>query len=76
MQTQTFRSRYSIKLRQFGTIFIQGFLHLIGAGENPFDKDVEKIFNRTDQEALRGDIEKVSNDFVKAFNKYKNQLPS
>lgn len=76
MQTQTFRSRYFEKLRQLGKSFIQGFLHIIGAGENPFDKDVERIFNRTDHEALRGDFEKVNNDFIKAFNRYENQLPS
>jgi hypothetical protein len=75
MQTQTFRSRSFEKLRQLGNSFIQGFLHIIGAEENPYEKDVQKIFNRTNNEKLKEDFEKVNKDFIKAFNKYKNQYP-
>jgi hypothetical protein len=75
MQTQSSCSRYFKKLRQLCSSFFQGFLHLIGAEENPYEKDVQKILNRTNNEALREDFEKINGDFIKAFNKYKNQFP-
>lgn len=75
MQTQSFCSRYYKKLYRFCTSFFQGFLHLIGAEENPYDKDVRRIFNRTDNEALSEDFEKINNDFISAFKKYEKQFP-
>lgn len=64
------------KLYRLRKSFFQGVLHLLGSAENPYDREVEKIFKRTNHEALRGDFEKVNNDFINAFKRYKSQLPS
>jgi hypothetical protein len=69
-------SRFLNKLSWLRKSFVQGFLHLVGAEENPFDKDVERIFNRTNNDALNEDFRKISIDMANAFKKYRNQLPT
>lgn len=40
--------------------------------ERPFAKEVDAIFSRTPEQALRGDIEKIGMDFYTAMDKLKD----
>ena len=55
--------------------FLQGFLFFFRAYDNPYEKRVKNIVNKTAAEALWEDFLRISMDFKNAFEKHKNQLP-
>lgn len=64
--TDRFKKRYHLRSN-----FFQGFLYLIGVGDNPYKKCVEKIRNTTPKEALQDDFRQVCNDLRNALERYK-----
>lgn len=63
---QQFAKRYELSCN-----FLDGLFFMLGVGENPYKKCVDKILNRTVAEGMQEDIMQVSNDFKNAIDNHK-----